>query len=497
MAFDWYYRFEIKGIQEFILSSQDLKQVLGASALIKSLTRKVLKEHLGEAGSVIYQAAGGATLGFNDVDALKDFAARWPMVLAREAPGATCVQAWAKAQDGVDLLGMLAARIARARNAVSPALPTTTPVMELAKGGAPAAAKPKEGGFLSAGDRVKLNNSQQREELVRDFVGEEWEEDERPAASANLSEIAGGRYLAFIHIDGNSIGRLVKRFEHPQKMAAFAKALGEVTEKAAREAAGMTLLEGAGSDARLLARPIVIGGDDVSIIARADRAMDFVTTYCKAFERLTGESTVLTDIAGGKLTASAGVAYVRATHPFLHGNRLAEKLCGRAKKASTDDPPVAMVAFERLSASLDLPEDAAASSAMTMGPYRVTTETDEHFASLTNLRDLSQALRKLPVGPVREMLRDMEEGDHGAAQAHWKRLSQVQSLGSQKARDNWDEMKRALGKLAPGLETKLWIDRVRPLSGDDDSDATDTRKRTPWLDAHIIRNMEKPNAREN
>ena len=72
-------------------------------------------------------------------------------------------------------------------------------------------------------------------------------------------------------------------------------------------------------------RPIVLGGDDLTVICRADIALDYVTTFMAEFERQT-------EHMGRKLTACAGIAYIKSSFPFYYGYELAEALCSVAKK---------------------------------------------------------------------------------------------------------------------------------------------------------------------
>ena len=91
------------------------------------------------------------------------------------------------------------------------------------------------------------------------------------------------------------------------------------------------------ADGRYPACPIVLGGEDLAILVRGDLAVAFARAFLEAFER---ESRArLGELAdrhgleglGQGLTACAGVALVKASHPFHLAFDLAEALCAHAK----------------------------------------------------------------------------------------------------------------------------------------------------------------------
>lgn len=86
-------------------------------------------------------------------------------------------------------------------------------------------------------------------------------------------------------------------------------------------------MEAVGKDGQLYMRPVVIGGDDLTVVSRADLAIPFVREYLDSFEKKSeAEKTV------GRLSACAGIAFVKSSYPFYYAYNLAETLCGIAKK---------------------------------------------------------------------------------------------------------------------------------------------------------------------
>lgn len=79
-------------------------------------------------------------------------------------------------------------------------------------------------------------------------------------------------------------------------------------------------------------RPIVFGGDDVTFVCDGRLGLSLALIYLKAFEQHTASLTTSDD----PITACAGIAIVKTHYPFARAYRLAEELCGSAKKLCRD-----------------------------------------------------------------------------------------------------------------------------------------------------------------
>lgn len=137
-------------------------------------------------------------------------------------------------------------------------------------------------------------------------------------------------WIAIIHADGNSLGELVKDLgkEGKEKLREFSENLDKATRQAAQEA--YKKVKG-NDEKKHPIRPIVLGGDDLTVICRGDIAIDFVKEYISLFEEKTE------NLLSRKLTACAGIAFIKSSYPFSFGYELAETLCGLAKKDAKSD----------------------------------------------------------------------------------------------------------------------------------------------------------------
>ncbi len=519
MSVRWFYRFEAKGIQNWILSTGRLREILGASAIIESLVdRRGLLSRVLEAsdpdGRVVYSAAGGATLAFGSDRGLQAFARRWAFEVARLAPGLPIVQAWVPGDTPPDdVAGALAVGLAAARNSIPPHGPGMGPVLVKApRSGRPAVAgvRDRDGNLQDAGalardeaatrfaDRVRANFGVDAPE------GMQWTDD--------LGKLAGGdgQYLAVVHADGNGLGTIVPTLSL-EELPEFSRALADAARRAARRATHEALFVRETNEERLVpGRPIVLGGDDLTAILKAERALAFVQAFCRAF----GEETEKADAIPGRLTATAGVAFVRDTHPFIHAYKRAAalgadpKLHGRV--LAGEAVPPSLLAFQRVTSSLHASpaeharllgpdgaprvlRDGAGDKPMrlTAGPWLLEPEATDQLASagilrLGALRDLAVALRRddLPVGTFREVARLLEVDPDVARE----RLRRVVVVQRDRATKGWVRLVEQLRTIGLPDDSPLWFDGQRLAQGS----SLTPQALTPWLDALALARLDRP-----
>jgi len=117
----------------------------------------------------------------------------------------------------------------------------------------------------------------------------------------------------------------------------------QVTEEALRAAA--VRVAPPASAGRLSMVPLVVGGDDTTVLIDGVAALEFTEAFLDRF----GEASRQDDLIGlvarrvtghPGLTAAAGVALVKAHFPFAAAYLLAEELCRGAKVAARDLPAV-------------------------------------------------------------------------------------------------------------------------------------------------------------
>jgi hypothetical protein len=85
-------------------------------------------------------------------------------------------------------------------------------------------------------------------------------------------------------------------------------------------------------------RPIVLGGDDFTVICSADFAVEYTQKFLEEFEKTTekllGKLLIDSKVFQNNvpyLSACAGIAFIKSSYPFHYGYGLAEELCKEAK----------------------------------------------------------------------------------------------------------------------------------------------------------------------
>jgi Cas10/Cmr2, second palm domain len=364
------YLFEAHTIQPFIFESGRLAEMVGASELIEDLFGKPLDTTLEaleiEVKPSDYIRRGGAawTLKMDSMESAMRLRDAWGLIITEKAPGLPFSHTVCQGSTIPEALAQGRGRLEHLRNYTFPRLPVPGPLVQRSpRTGNPAvlweevkknrwewideATQRKRQKVFRKG--VALNNKFLSKDTLDKFTFplnlEPDEEDAFPFESDN-------HYVAIIHADGNGLGeeliRLSKKLEDdPGADSAsifreLSNSIKSATEAAAKEAL-LSVFDNADSFPKsksgkfiLPFRPLVLGGDDMTVIIRAEHALEFINQFIHSFEEET--KTRLTAIESPHvpdgLTACAGICFVKVNQPFYLGYQLAESLCGYAKSTA-------------------------------------------------------------------------------------------------------------------------------------------------------------------
>lgn len=187
--------------------------------------------------------------------------------------------------------------------------------------------------------------------------------------SLTFADAEKTQWLAIIHADGNGLGEIFLKFdehlrelikekyateaefvgdrEYAERLREFSIALDICTEKAFVTALKATFLFKEQTIPLPIA-PLVLGGDDLTVVCDAQYALQFTVYFLKEFEKQTN----LAQIVGGKtitivpelaqialgvtrLSSCAGIAIIKPHFPFSVAYHLAEQLLKTAKTVKT------------------------------------------------------------------------------------------------------------------------------------------------------------------
>lgn len=326
----------VQGIQGYIFQTNKLQDIIGASELVRKICTELFKSTVGESfreEELVLAAAGNVKYEFDSREDCEKVVRCFPKQVMDAAPGVTISQAVVEYSDEKDYSSKVEElernlRIQRNR----PMKSTTTGcigVLRSRSTGLPVAKIEKEE-YLDE-STIKKRTESTKGRLCRDAFGKDVPDGSFAYEIEKMCD--RNNWIAIIHADGNGLGNIVAKIgQDRNKFKAFSKRLDDATNAAA-QAAFTDIFPKEQWDKAIPIRPIVIGGDDFTVICRGSLAMEFVASYLKHFEE--GTKKMLKEIGVNeyeRLTACAGVVFIKSNYPFYYGYELAENLCSEAKK---------------------------------------------------------------------------------------------------------------------------------------------------------------------
>jgi hypothetical protein len=366
---------DVHSIQDYLCATGKLKEIIGASGLVKKYSRRRPVEIARELGLqqedspvpasgnwfVPVRHAGGVV---RFIFPARDQAKRWTEKITAEilqqAPSMNIDVAHVPydtaSEDLLDRLGVVHRELAKKRNrphagAAFAGLPITA-LCNLT--GDPAEGHWKDSDEpLSAScqrkrrfaehnkahqtlrrtitSRQKVRKRLKASGIERDQVKFPLDFNDLPAGARDKAE----PYMAVACFDGNSVGNFIKQYliedstgDAIGRYARFCRDLDEATFRAFDRAAGMIATRHFSSDQPdgfLPLRPLIQGGDDITVVVSAQHALEFARSFMTAFEQETR------DRFEPGLTIGGGMALVKRKSPFLRAYELAESMLNNVK----------------------------------------------------------------------------------------------------------------------------------------------------------------------
>lgn len=510
------YAFEARSIQSYLSAGGKLKDIVAGSDLLDAFCGQPLDDILAvcgldpvaditrQPGAVKFsRKAGGAFRLFatqcEGLTAMRDFIS---MVFPAYAPGLAFGHGLGEGKNAIEASRNVSAMLMEARNRPTLHMPEASPLALRCQrtGNAAVAGFDKEAVDLDLLQKRRWNRRHGSDsgiagKLLQDVEGLSWPlqiapQDRKEPSILEQTGSGGSNTVAVVHADGNGLGQLlialnafvgkagISDQQYIQALFAFSNALETATREAADHACREVLLPVATERHLVMpARPLVLGGDDLTFLVRGDLALGFAKAFLREFETaIEKRLRVWRDGLPGSidkntipvaLTASAGIAYVKPRMPFMQSHALAEQLCKQAKEAgaavvSPGAIKPSCISFARVTSSLigtpeqllgSLPADPArdVSDPIPLGlptyQLKQTRAGQDGWPSLAAIEELVGALAKTGEGkPLRSVLNLMQSSPAAAAEEYRRWLVMLDKRGK---KAGWTDK---LANLGPASE---------------------------------------------
>lgn len=448
------YGASVQGIQSFIFQTNELKDIVGASELVEQICTDRFAQSIGKVNAealktdpnAILMAAGNIKYIFqeSDKEKLENLIKKFPKTVIEAAPGITVSQAVVKYRSDdnspesenqafKNAINLLEKRLREQRN--KPLRSSTLGiigVMRSPKTGLPAVAI-DDGEAIDLGTQKKRasahkgNKNSTKKLCEKSFGLPHLDHDQIAYDITDMTD--KNDWIAIIHADGNGLGQIVQKVGHLQKtFKEFSFLLNEATIIAANNA--YRAVVDWPDNVCIPLRPVVLGGDDMTLICRASFAIQYTQTFISEFEKETQKKlgrilkdNHIFDDGSNKLTACAGIAFIKSSYPFYYGYNLAEELCTQAKKEAKKINPMlapSCIMFHKVQSSfveeysqIEKKELTASGVSFKFGPYYLdkpqVTKNKEYWInhwSISKLLNSVEALNSEPCSSVKNSLRE-------------------------------------------------------------------------------------------
>ena len=362
----------VQGIQGFIFQTNTLREIAGASELVEQICTNKFAEAIGSNvddlkndTNAIVTAAGNIKYVFKNEEQCKAVVLKFPKTVMKFAPGITISQSVVKVDGEIEKkhLDELERRLRTQRN--KPLRPFDVGLMAMKrsrKTGLPAVEKSGNDYFdlgtikkrkAVEDEKPKKNEPPKYSRLLKALFGKTMV-GETTLDFAKITKTKSENYswLAVVHADGNNMGLALQKLGdyakdiHGQSYINVLREFSQLLDLSTKNAANRAYLETVRKielkpHDTIPFRPIVIGGDDLTIVCRGDIALHFTKLFLEYFQDETKANfkSIAENVSFLKdgLTACAGIAYIKESYPFHYGYHLAETLCGEAKKVAKDE----------------------------------------------------------------------------------------------------------------------------------------------------------------
>ncbi len=323
---------DTNSIHGFVFHSTNATAIRGASQILKDLDKELREgKEIGLSRDQILFAGGGSGVAVVPEARLAEITGKIHRLFVQRTLTGTCTITDVPLTAGDDRFGdrMRAAyRLQDRRRTVTgygaePMVPFFARRCEVCGRRAVAERQPRQGGAQRAECTPCTFCINRGKQAVR-FQDE-------PGSFEDIADDRG--FLAVLYLDGNGMGRTIRRLKSPLQFATFSDALDKIYQAAIDQ-----LVEryGLGSDAKKGTEGAyqvpIRGGDDVVAILPGKVAVPFARDLLQELQQRTDDHPELQPLLEAPLGASVGIAISHLGYPIRHLLTEAQDLLGQAKQ---------------------------------------------------------------------------------------------------------------------------------------------------------------------
>ena len=272
-------------------------------------------------------------------------------------------------------------------------------------------------------------------------------------APEDLENLCAGQYLALIHADGNGVGKRYKDWARkaPDGIGAIEReAHGEAFYHSMRVAVRKAVVQALEKifANRKDVRPyevLMLGGDDLLIACRADKALPFALAYAGALKEIGLVDETPLDVG-------IGVAIAKASYPLHRLHALAEALAASAKRLHRAKPSRGSVIDWQVVTNSWFDDVAQARRAADCRRYTVDGKEESVVLSRRPYPVLNDDGLEGLLGAVKDLdeKQDQAEGEEGAARSPLRALRAAFESGRRSGQMAFDRLDPKVRQILAG-----------------------------------------------
>ena len=345
--------FDLSGIQKFIFSTNKLKDIIGASAVVNNALFKNIPEMCGDSNNswktdaftffgndtqkIVYIGGGNALVMFDCLERYTTFCKELNKKVFLQSGGAIRLFSAAIELDETKSLAenqkLLMEKLDSAKKAGGSVMPSLCLPITAYDNNNFEPLVVKDNVYASRSKFAKMEGLKASKDIFNEV---KYKADLEFMTEFENSEKSKD-FVSIIHIDGNTMGIKIREFVQNlscdvitalNEMKKLSVEIGDCYKKVLK-----TTLEQMYDEAskEIPFRPIVADGDDITVILESEKAFEFTEKFMDNLE-----NTKLNCFVGYTPTAAAGIAFVKSGFPFSTGYDIAEQCCKNAKKKTLE-----------------------------------------------------------------------------------------------------------------------------------------------------------------